>query len=44
MQYKKYNNDTNVIKDRVVALANAVDAVSNFRNTNNYSFDIYFVI
>ena len=27
-QYQKYNNDTNVIKDRVVTLANAVDAVS----------------
>ena len=27
-QYQKYNNDINVIKDRVVTLANAVDAVS----------------
>ena len=27
-QYQKYNNDSNVIKDRVVTLANAVDAVS----------------
>jgi len=25
--YKAYNNDTNVIKDRVMALANAVDAI-----------------
>ena len=27
-QYLKYNNDTDVIKDRVITLANAVDAVS----------------
>ena len=27
-QYLKYNNDTDVIKDRVITLTNAVDAVS----------------
>ena len=27
-QYLKYNNDTDVIKDRVITLANAVDSVS----------------
>ena len=30
-QYRKYNRDKNVIKDRVITLVNAVDAVSYFQ-------------
>ena len=40
-QYKGYNNDTNVIKDRVMALANAVDAVSNVGNTSYFGVENY---